>query len=172
MIRIEMSSEELNILRYEKYHYPHPLIQRKYDVLLLKAHGLSTSQIARIFALTPNTIRNYLYEYLDGGIDNLKNIRYKGQPTSLLSHKNSIEDDFRMNPPASVAEAVDRIEKLTGIKRGLTQTRQFMKRIGLKFRKTAPVPAKADTKVQEDFKKNSSCPDSLRPPRGGAWCFS
>lgn len=172
MIRIEMSSEELDILRYEKYHYPHPLVQRKFDVLLLKAHGLSTSKIAEIFSITPNTIRNYLYEYLDGGIDNLKKIRYKGQPTALLSHKNSIEDDFRMNPPTSVAEAADRIEKLTEIKRGLTQARQFMKRIGLKFRKTAPVPAKADTKEQEDFKKNSSCPSLPRLQRGGVWCFS
>ena len=172
MIRIKMSSEELDILRYEKYHYPHPLVQRKFDVLLLKAHGLSTSKIAEIFSITPNTTRNYLYEYLDGGIDNLKKIRYKGQPTALLSHKNSIEDDFRINPPTSVAEAADRIEKLTQIKRGLTQTRQFMKRIGLKFRKTAPVPAKADTKEQEDFKKNSSCPGLPRLPRGGVWCFS
>lgn len=172
MIRIKMSSEELDILRYEKYNYPHPLVQRKFDVLLLKAHGLSTSKIAEILSITPNTTRNYLYEYLDGGIDNLKIIRYKGQPTALLGHKNSIEDDFRMNPPASVAEAADRIEKLTEIKRGLTQTRQFMKRIGLKFRKTAPVPAKADTKEQEDFKKNSSCPGLPRLPRGGVWCFS
>ncbi len=172
MIRIEMSSEELDILRYEKYHYPHPLVQRKCDVLLLKAHGLPTSDIAKIFAITPNTVRNYLYEYLDGGIDNLKKIKYKGQPTTLLNHKNSIEDDFRMNPPASVVEAADRIEKLTEIKRGLTQTRQFMKRIGLKFRKTAPIPAKADAEVQEDFKKNSSCPGLSKLPRGGVWCFS
>jgi len=167
-----MSPKELDILRYERFHYPQPLVQKKCEVLLLKVHGLSTSKIAEILSLTPNTIRNYLYEYLNGGIDNLKTIRYKGQPTALLSHKNSIEDDFRAAPPSSVVEAADRIEKLTGLKRGLSQTRQFMKKIGLKFRKTAPVPAKADTEKQEDFKKNSSCPSLQRLPRGGVWCFS
>ena len=172
MIKIELPPKELDILRYERFHYPHPMVQKKCEVLLLKAYGLSTSKIAEILSITPNTVRNYLYEYLDGGIEALKEIRYKGQVTALLSHKNSIEDDFRMNPPSSVAEAAERIEKHTGLKRGLTQTRQFMKRIGLKFRKTAPVPAKADTEEQEDFKKNSSSPSFRRLPRGSVWSFS
>lgn len=172
MIKIELSAKEIEVLRYGRFNYPYPLVQRKYEALLLKAYGISTSKIAKILSVTTNTVRNYLYEYIEGGIEGLKIIRYKGQPTRLLNHQNSIENYFLANPPSSVAEAAERIEKLTGIKRGLTQTRQFMNRIGLKFRKTAPVPAKADIKEQEDFKKNSSCPDSPRQPKGGGWCFS
>jgi transposase len=42
---------------------------------------------------------------------------------------------------------------LTGIKRGPTQTREFLKKLGMKPRKVGQIPAKADVKEQETFKE-------------------
>jgi transposase len=172
MIRIEFTAEAIEVLRYERFHHPHPLVQKKCEALLLKACNISTVKIAEILSVTQNTVRNYCHEYLSGGIESLKIIRYKGQSSELLKHQFSIEEEFRQNPPATVSEAAARIEKLTGIRRELTQTRQFMKRLGLKYRKTAPVPAKADADKQEEFKKNSSNRDLSRPKMAGGWSFS
>ena len=47
-------------------------------------------------------------------------------------------------------EAAQIIEEVTGIHRKLTQVREFLKRIGLRYRKTASIPAKV---VQKDLAK-------------------
>ncbi len=46
------------------------------------------------------------------------------------------------------------IEKITEIKRGKTQIRELLHKIGMKPRKTAGIPAKADPAKQEEFKKS------------------
>jgi transposase len=50
-----------------------------------------------------------------------------------------------------VAEAGERIAELTGIRRKPSQVRCFLKRIGMKPRRVAAVPAKADLKAQQEF---------------------
>jgi transposase len=63
-----------------------------------------------------------------------------------------IEQYFEENPPASIGEAVAKIEELTGIKRGETQVRKFLKDLKFRFRRVGTVPAKALT---EEKKTNS-----------------
>jgi transposase len=43
-------------------------------------------------------------------------------------------------PVRTVAEAAERIEQLTGLKRGSTQTRVFLNGIGLRWQRTRAVP--------------------------------
>jgi transposase len=53
-----------------------------------------------------------------------------GQGTSaLLDHRDSLEESFRQNPPHTVAEACQRIKDATGITRGPTQVRAFLKKL-------------------------------------------
>ena len=47
------------------------------------------------------------------------------------------------------------IEALTGIRRSKNQVREFLKKIGMRFRKVGAIPGGADPDVQADFKKNS-----------------
>ena len=48
---------------------------------------------------------------------------------------------------------MDRIEKLTGIKRSPTQIGKFLKSIGIRRHKVGMIPAKADPDIQEKFIK-------------------
>lgn len=50
-----------------------------------------------------------------------------------------------------MAAAANQIAVLTGIKRHPTQVRRFLKKIGMKPRRVAAVPAKADVQVQKEF---------------------
>ena len=52
-------------------------------------------------------------------------------------------------------EAAYRIEEMTGIKRSSQRVRIFLKNMGMRYRRTGMVPAKADPIKQEDFKKNA-----------------
>jgi hypothetical protein len=47
----------------------------------------------------------------------------------LLAHRESLEESFRRNPPHTVAEARQRIKDETGIERGPTQVRAFLKKL-------------------------------------------
>jgi transposase len=54
-------------------------------------------------------------------------------------------------PPASVKEAMAKIEELTGIQRTENRVREFLKSIGMNPRKVGTIPAKADPDEQERF---------------------
>ncbi len=94
-------------------------------------------------------------EYAAGGIDKLKEVNFNRPESELMEHRETLEAEFRKSPPATVAEAMNRIEILTGIKRSPTQVRIFLKRVGLKCRKVGVVPAKANVKAQDEFKKKN-----------------
>lgn len=71
----------------------------------------------------------------------------------MEQYRDTIAKHFQGSPPASAKEAAPEIYKLTELKRGETQTKVFLRKIGLKPRKTAAVPAKANIEAQEEFKK-------------------
>ncbi len=154
MINIEFTKEEKQALHYERYHHPHPKVQRKMEVLWLKSQGESHKKIAKLTGMTINTVTNHIKEYQAGGIERLKHLQYHPAGSELNKHIQSIEQDFRQRPPATIKEAMGRVEKLTGIKRSEVQIGEFLKRMGLTRRKIGMVPAKADVQRQEEFKKN------------------
>ena len=96
-------------------------------------------------------MRSYLRDYQVGGIEKLKEIRFYQPQSKLKKHTKTIEDYFREHPPATIKEARAIIEELTGIQRGLTQVRAFVKAIGMRFLKTGSLPAKADVEEQKRF---------------------
>jgi hypothetical protein len=86
-------------------------------------------------------------------VEKLKELNFHRPQSQLVEHKRTLEEYFRAHPPATSAEAAARIEELTGIKGGPTQTREFLKKLGMKPRKVGQIPAKADVKEQEGFKE-------------------
>jgi len=41
MIQIHFSDEEIEALKCERYHHPHPRVQRKMEALLLKSQNIA-----------------------------------------------------------------------------------------------------------------------------------
>lgn len=130
-LRIKFTQEEIDQLNYEPYHYPHPIIQKKMQVLHLKALGFLHKDIAKIAEVTETTARGYMVEYKEGGIEQLKKLGYKREKSALNNHTDVIKEDFSKNPPSTIKEAAARIEKLTGVKRGLTQVGVYLKKTNL-----------------------------------------
>jgi transposase len=120
------------------------------SVLLLK-EGVKPELISRVAGVSARQVRNYKNAYERQGVAVLKNdVRYK--PVSELEvHKDLIRENLLTNPVATAAEASERIENLTGIKRCPTQIRQFMRKLGLKPLKVAAIPAKANPEAQAEF---------------------
>jgi len=128
------------------------------SVLLLKSQGIPHAKIAGIEGLSGNTVRAYLREFQEGGIERLKAIRFY-QPLSELSPRRmTLKEYFHEKPPATVNEARAVIEELTGIQRGLTQVRKFLQSIGLRRLKVGSVPSKANPAEQARFKDEKLTP--------------
>ena len=143
MLIINFTEEEIKKLHYERYHYPHPLVQRKMEVIYLKSQGLAHKDIRMLCKVSKVTLTLYIKQYQLGGIEELKKLKYKGRTSELNQYSEQIEEYFKKHPPSKVSEAGDVIEKITGIKRSPTQIREFMKRIGLRCLKVGYVPGKS-----------------------------
>lgn len=163
MLKINFTEEDRQMLYDERYNQPHPRVMLKMDVVYLKSLGLKNDIVTTITRVCGNTMREYLKQYSEGGIERLKEVNFYKPCSELKEYSGSIESYFTENPPASISEASVIIEKLTGIKRGETQTRKFMKSLKFRFIKTGSVPAKALTEEKktnnENFWKKTSTPD-------------
>lgn len=144
MIRINFTDEVIASLSFERYHYPDPKVQKKFEVLWLKSQGLSQETIAQLSGVCSRQVQRYLNEYVEGGLERLKQNLYLGSPSKLNQHTETLKDYFTKNPPSTTAQAQKAIEELTGIHRSLTQVREFIKRLGMKRRKVGSAPGKAD----------------------------
>jgi transposase len=150
MLRLIFTEEAIGTLHYERYHYPDPRVQVKMEVLWLKSQGIEHQEIARLTGVTPRTVQRYLHEYLEGGIERLKQNNYVGTPSALNAHATTLKEHFEKHPPHTLAEAQNIIEKLTGLRRSRPQVRECLLRLGMKCRKIAAVPGKVDEAKQQE----------------------
>ncbi len=151
MIKILFTATQIKELQYERFHHPHPRVQRKMDALLLKSQGLDHETIAKITNICTNTLRAYFKQYQTGGIDALKLIKFYKPLNVMTPYTTTITKHFQDNPCSSVKQACHEIQKLTGIKRKVSHVRKYLHDIGLKPRRTAAIPAKADHDKQARF---------------------
>lgn len=157
MLQIIFTPEERKELQNLRFNHPHPHVQKKMEVLYLKSleRKLAHELIAEIGGVSQNTMLSYFRDFKTGGIEKLKEINFYRPKSKLTEHKQTIEQYFKKNPPASLSEASAKIEKITGIKRGLTQTGKYLKSIGMKFIKVGSIPGKALTDTKKKSKKYS-----------------
>lgn len=158
MIHIEFTDEDKQALHHERFHHPHPRVQKKMEALWLKSQELPHKDICRLTCISKPTLCQYLKDYQLGGIEQLKTLTFYQPQSELAAHHDTLEAYFRDHPVTSVKEAMGKIEQLTGIKRSETQVRHFITSLGMKPRKVGMIPAKADPDKQEQFKQ-----DELEP---------
>ncbi len=162
MIQFDFFETEIDALYHERFHHPHPHVQKKMEALYLKSQGLSHNEICRLVRIKRATLSKYLKQYQQGGIEKLKEVNFNKPQSELQAHNQTLELDFKAQPPQSVAEAQDRIEQLTDIRRSPTQIRAFLKKMGMKFLKVGHVPGKScdpdKRNEQETFEQ-----DQLQP---------
>jgi transposase len=129
MPRITFSQDEQRALLKERYEHPHPRVQQRMEVLWLISQGLPYPEAARLAGVSEATVDRYVALYRQGGLDALRQLHWgKSSPSALLPFRASLEESFRQNPPHTVAEACQRIKDETGIERGPTQVRAFLKK--------------------------------------------
>jgi transposase len=152
MIEIQLTHQEIQDLK-EAIDDPSHSDKTKIKLLVIRMRheGAKTGFISKCLNLHGNTVTNYLNEFLRGKLPATLEDRYYKPTSSLDPFLDCIKCSFRACPVADAKQAVARIHSLTGIRLSESQSRRFMKSLGLKLRKTAPIPGKCDSQLQFDF---------------------
>lgn len=171
MIKITFSECDVQVLQKQRFVHPAPPMRVKMEVLYLKSQGVAHQDIARWCGVSTSTVRRYLRQYHEGGLERVQEeSRYR--PTSALqAHREQLLGEFTDRPPATVAEAAARIQELCGIKRAPTQVRAFLKTLGFKCLKVGSIPAKADPVRQQTFLQEQLQPRLGQAKAGGRALF-
>lgn len=161
MLTLHISKTDIDRLKYERYSYPCALVQKRLHVLYMKGgDGLTLSHetIGLIAGVHRDTVTDYIRLYNEEGLEGVCRVGYGTNKSELEGHAESLLDYFEKEPPHTIAQAVEKIEERTGIRRSPTQVRAWMKRHKMKYRKTGQVPAKADKEAQGDFMEGTLAP--------------
>lgn len=158
MIQLKLTNEQKAELHEAKKTNLHPTVVRKIDVILLKDEGISHNGICRVMGLCKNTVRKYIRQYLAGGLARLKELNYYAQKSEMEAYTEEIVRYFNDHPVRSTQEAIEAIKEITGLVRSPSQVRQFLKGLGLSYRKVGMIPKRADVEEQETFKNEKLNP--------------
>ncbi len=128
------------------------------EVLYLKSQNLPHPNISQLAGVCETTVRTYLKEYQEGGIEALKVVKFRRQASELAVHQATIREHFGKHPVAGLKQASAEIESLTGIKRSPERVSKYLQREGLKRMKVGMIPAKADVEKQAEFLEKELTP--------------
>jgi transposase len=139
-LRIELTQEQQQIVNAERDSHPQGHVRRKMLVLWLLHCGLTREKTAEVAGLGRATVQRYVAAFREGGLDGLRAWGVQGPVSDLAAHTQRIREEFTRQPARSIAEACERIETLTGIRRQPSQVRKFLKGLGLSFQRVRAIP--------------------------------
>jgi transposase len=139
-ITIELSEADQAFVAAERYSHPDLHVRRKMLVLWSVHLGLTHKKAGDVAGVGRATVQRYLAAYRDSGLDGLRHWGVVGPVSELAKHADIIKESLSQTPVRTVAEAAARIKDLTGLERGLTQTRVFLGQLGFHWQRTRAVP--------------------------------
>lgn len=129
-LEIQLTEEEIKILKKEMKKNPNEKVRNKSKVLYLRYNGCTEKEIMQKTDLTLCTILKYVKAFRKNGISSIYTTYYKGQPSPLNAYKDEITQEFENNPPSTRAEAVVKVKELFGIETNISSIGDFLKKTG------------------------------------------
>jgi len=100
--------------------------------ITLLVFSVERKKIREIFGASDVTLCKYGAAIREEKLESVFEQNYNRPQSDLEIYRELIEQKFEESPPATRREAALIIEKLTGVKRGLTQVGKFLKKGGSK----------------------------------------
>lgn len=146
------------IRRSEEAKYDHRL-----HAILLVANGMNCPQAATMLGDSERTIRYWVQQFNEEGLQGLIDIARLGRPSRLSDrHMNQIGQTLRKSPnEVGMAGGIwdgktlsAYIKKNYEMDIGVRQSQRLFRLLGFRLRKPRPLIAHADPEEQRKFKKN------------------
>ena len=138
--RVRLTEEEQRVVNEERCCHPNLRIREKMLVLWLLHTGLTRQHAAKAVGVSRATVQHYVAAFRQGGLDGLRQWNLSRPVSEMVAYRELIRASFEKQPATTIAEACDRIFQLTGLRRGPSQVRKFLKDLGLKFYRVRAIP--------------------------------
>ena len=162
--RVQLTEEQQRIVNQERAAHPHPRVREKMLVLWWVHCGRTRQKTAEVAGVGRATVQRYIAAFRDGGLDGLRRWDVKGRTSELAASEDRIRESFRESPVCTIAEACERLQQLTGLRRRPTQVRKFLRDLGLKWRRARPIPVPPHDTLAEHIATQAEFLDTqLRP---------
>ena len=164
MIRIELSKEQLDELYKEATENSSARARKKCLVVYLKGNGYQHREVANLIRVDEDSITEYLKKYRDGGLPGLLAENYRKGKGQLDAYAPKLKDVFEKNPPHTVNQAIEMIERETQVRLKHSACRAFLLKLGMKCRRCGLIPGNAlgddgeQRQKQKDFHDNKLQP--------------
>jgi transposase len=166
VFRIALTEDERRVVNAERDSHPAAHVRRKMLVVWLLYCGLTRTKAAEIAGLSRTTVQRYVAAYRRGGLDGLRRWGVRGSVSDLVAHTNALRETLTIRPVRTVAEAAERIEQLTGLKRKPTQVRKFLKTaLGFRWRRTRVIPCPPKKDLPDHIQEQKQFLDTQLRPR-------
>jgi transposase len=126
---VVFSDADRRTLAAERYQHPDPRVQRRMEVLWLLSQGETQARAGQLAGVSKATAERYVAVFRRRGVPGLREFHWVKPVGASERHRSDLEPEFRERPPHTVAEAIQRIEALTGVRRKETQVRAFLKKV-------------------------------------------
>jgi transposase len=159
-LRVQLTEEEQHIVNEERTSHPNERIRERMLVIWLLHSGVTRQKAAEIVGVGRATVQRYVAAFRDGGLDGLRRWAPNRPESEMAAYRALIRESFEKQPVHTAAEAGERIFQLTGLRRGPSQVRKFLKGLGLKFQRVRviPVPPKKTWPSMSKLSPSSSEP--------------
>jgi transposase len=139
-LRVQLTEQQQRIVTEERSSHPDLRIREKMLVLWLLHNGVTRQKAAEIVGVGRATVQRYVAAFREEGLDGLRRCDVKRPVSEMAAYREVIRASFEKQPVRTIAEACERIYQLTGLRRGPSQVRKFLKDLGLKWRSVRPIP--------------------------------
>jgi transposase len=138
--RVRLTEEQQRIVNEERVAHPNLRVREKMLVIWLLHCGATRDKAAEIVGIGRATVQRYVAAFRAGGLEGLRPWNPHRPSSEMAADRDLIRESFEKQPARTVAEACDRIFRLTGLRRGPSQVRKFLKDMGLKFQRVRMIP--------------------------------
>src|SRR5262245_22401574 len=138
--RVHLTEDQQHIVNEERTSHPSLRVREKMLVLWLLHCGASREKAAEVVGVSRATVQRYVAAFRAGGLDGLRQESPHRPQSAMAAYRDVIRESFANQPARTIAEACERIYQLTGLRRGPSQVRKFLKDLGLNFHRVRAVP--------------------------------
>ena len=139
-LRIRLTEEQQRVVNEERSSHPNLRVREKMLVLWLLHNGATRQYAAKVAGVSRATVQRYVTAFREGGLDRLRQWSANRPESEMAAYRELIRESFEKEPVSTIAEACERVFQLTGLRRGPSQVRKFLKEMGLKFLRVRPIP--------------------------------
>ena len=143
MIDLKLTEAQLDELHKAASDNPRARARRKCWVVYLRGKGYACREIADVVRVDADTVTEYARKYRDGGLPRLLAEDYRQPGGRLDGHVERLRELFKQQSPHTVNQALEVIERETGVRLKPSAGRAFLRQLGMRFRCCGLVPGKA-----------------------------